>query len=147
LLIDASGALFGTTSQGGTGCGGFCGTVFELSAPAAGGRQWTETVLHSFGREADGTGLYAGLTAANGILYGATSEGGSGFGTLFALSPPPIGQSLWTMTVLHRFRSGLDGATPYAGLIVAQGALYGTTPAGGYGCGGTGCGTVFKLDP
>lgn len=52
--------------------------------------------------------------------------------------------------VLYTFQGGSDGAWPYAGLIAdAAGNLYGTTSYGGSltACGGTGCGTVFKLDP
>lgn len=51
--------------------------------------------------------------------------------------------------VLYRFGSGDDGAQPNAGLIAdAAGNLYGTTSdGGGFGCGGSGCGTVFELSP
>lgn len=52
-------------------------------------------------------------------------------------------------TVLYTFTGGADGSRPFAGLIRdAAGNLYGTTANGGYlnGCGGFGCGTVFKLD-
>jgi uncharacterized repeat protein (TIGR03803 family) len=50
-------------------------------------------------------------------------------------------------TVLYRFKDIPDGAAPAAGLIAdKQGALYGTTSAGGSrSC--AGCGTVFKLTP
>lgn len=49
--------------------------------------------------------------------------------------------------VLHSFGGGIDGRTPAAGLILdSAGALYGTTFNGGSKrCGGSGCGTVFKL--
>ena len=59
-----------------------------------------------------------------------------------------------TLTVLHNFTGGGDGANPQTGLTIdAAGNLYGTTWAGGgskcgnWGtCGGVaGCGTVFKL--
>src|ERR1700733_10298192 len=52
LIFDASGNLYGTTSEGGTGvdhCNtgtGGCGTVFELKPKGDG--SWTEKVLHSF---------------------------------------------------------------------------------------------------
>ena len=46
-----------------------------------------------------------------------------------------------TLTVLHNFTGGHDGATPLAGLSMdASGALYGTAEKGG-----AGNGTVFKL--
>ena len=50
-----------------------------------------------------------------------------------------------TYTLLHNF-SGPDGAAPYGTLTMDRaGNLYGTTYFGGNGCGGYGCGTVFKL--
>jgi hypothetical protein len=58
LLIDKTGRLYGTTSEGGpNGCvdyseGGSsvdlgCGTAFRLTPPANGGGSWSETVLFS----------------------------------------------------------------------------------------------------
>jgi uncharacterized repeat protein (TIGR03803 family) len=52
-------------------------------------------------------------------------------------------------TVLYRFTGGADGFAPYAGVVRDEsGNLYGTTSSGGdlSGCGGSGCGTVFKLN-
>jgi uncharacterized repeat protein (TIGR03803 family) len=47
------------------------------------------------------------------------------------------------LTVLHTFAGGKDGAIPYAGVVRDRaGNLYGTTNQGG----GSGLGTVFKLD-
>jgi uncharacterized repeat protein (TIGR03803 family) len=52
-----------------------------------------------------------------------------------------------TLTTLYDFEGGSDGAYP-SGLIYAAGALYGTTVGGGNtGCGGEGCGIMFKMDP
>lgn len=51
--------------------------------------------------------------------------------------------------VLYSFKGGTDGVAPFAPLVRdAAGSLYGATEGGGdLGCGGgTGCGTVFKLD-
>ena len=49
-----------------------------------------------------------------------------------------------TETVLHSFTGGVDGSTPYAGLVRdIKGNLYGTTLAGGP----SGVGTVFKITP
>jgi uncharacterized repeat protein (TIGR03803 family) len=53
----------------------------------------------------------------------------------------------WKEHVLHNFPafSG-DGVDPDGGLTLDRhGNIYGTTVQGGNFCGGTGCGTVFKL--
>ena len=52
-------------------------------------------------------------------------------------------------TVLHAFGDGTDGWEPNSGVIDVKGILYGTTEQGGAntGCGSSGCGTVFALDP
>ena len=63
---------------------------------------------------------------------------------LRALLPQPA--LAQTYQVVHNFTGGGDGGGPAAGLTVDQaGNLYGTTELGGSGCGGDGCGTVFKL--
>jgi uncharacterized repeat protein (TIGR03803 family) len=101
-----------------------------------------ETVLWNF-NGADGDEPLAGLIAdKNGAFYGTTVYGGSfGNGTVFKITPARKGYS---ESVLWSFGSGGGGRQPTAGLISdAQGALYGTTTAGG----GVGYGTVFKLAP
>ena len=77
-----------------------------------------------------------------------------GFGfvplALFALAVLALpGSSQAKFQVLYTFKGGSDGSGPVAGLIMdAAGNLYGTTAAGGgTGCGGAGCGTVFKFAP
>lgn len=73
VVIDKTGAVYGTTQAGGAFG---IGTVFKLTPPAAGGTKWSEKVLWSFLGE-DGAYPYAGLAAdKNGVLYGTTSEGG-----------------------------------------------------------------------
>ena len=50
--------------------------------------------------------------------------------------------------VVHNFGNGTDGSSPQAGLLYANGMLYGTTASGGggyCGFGGSYCGTVFSL--
>jgi uncharacterized repeat protein (TIGR03803 family) len=51
--------------------------------------------------------------------------------------------------ILYAFKGGSDGANSFSGVISdSKGNLYGTTwGGGGSGCGGEGCGTVFKLTP
>jgi uncharacterized repeat protein (TIGR03803 family) len=100
-------------------------------------------LLHAFKRS-DGAGSVASLIRdSNGDLYGTTVSGGSSnAGTVFKLD------KAGTFTVLYNFTGGSDGANPQAGLILDAAAnLYGTTTfGGGVGCGGSGCGTVFKID-
>jgi uncharacterized repeat protein (TIGR03803 family) len=155
LIVDASGNLYATTYQGGTGLCTLsgtvigCGTVFELSPKTGGG--WTEKILHSFSYGTDGNYPYASVIFdASGNLYGTTYAGGAnGYGTVFELVPNANG--LWGEKVLHSFaNNGTDGYYPFASLIFdAAGNLYGTTSDGGdsANCRGTGCGTVFELVP
>jgi uncharacterized protein YceK len=149
----------------GAGFDGAAGSVFE-AARMAPGERWTVGNLYSFtGQNGDGTFPVAALiVTASGALYGTTNHGGydnplctalpigwTGCGTVFELVPSPGGA--WTESVLYSFtgQNG-DGALPMAGLVEGQdGALYGTTAAGGSGpCffnSLQGCGTVFKLTP
>jgi uncharacterized repeat protein (TIGR03803 family) len=140
LIFDAVGNLYSTAQWGGAQGRG---TVFQLT-PSANG-DWTETVLHSFGK--DGYRPMAGLIFdAAGNLYSTTMEGAiHGGGTVFQLTPGANGA--WTETVLHTFPSKrpYDGYDLWAGLIFdAAGNLYSTTFDGGayawYG-------TVFRLTP
>jgi len=55
-----------------------------------------------------------------------------------------------TFTTLYTFSGAADGSFPYASLVLDKaGNLYGTASQGGLsgGCGGNGCGVVFKIDP
>jgi len=93
LVRDSNGNLFGTTLGGGGAlCNGGttgCGTVFELTPPAAPGGLWTETVLHNFTGAVDGWLLLAGLAlASDGHLFGVAASGGAyDTGTLFEITP------------------------------------------------------------
>jgi uncharacterized repeat protein (TIGR03803 family) len=83
LIADTSGALYGTTADGGA-----AGTVFMLSPPPQGQTSWTQAVLHLFaGAPADGARPDAGLTPGpNGHLYGTTMRGGRhNRGTVFVV--------------------------------------------------------------
>ena len=139
LFRSPGGSLYGTTFLGGDpSCS--CGTVFQLLPNGA------FTVLYVF-TGPDGANPFAALIAdGNGDLYGTTSQGGSGRpheGTVFRLVPPVKEGAGWTEAVLHTFRGGVDGANPYASLILdPAGNLYGTTLSGG----AFHHGTVFKLD-
>jgi uncharacterized repeat protein (TIGR03803 family) len=158
LLMDPSGNLYGTTSQGGASNDG---TVFELKAPATTGGEWTESVLWSFGNGKDdgsdpqSNGL---IMDASGDLYGTTSKGGThgqlnvtgfGGGTVFELKPPATPGGDWTESVLWNFGKGKDGDSPFFGLIPDKnGNLYGTTAYGGtFASSANNGGTVFELKP
>jgi uncharacterized repeat protein (TIGR03803 family) len=153
LVLDSAGNLYGTTSASTGNAQG--GVVFKLSLDPNG--TWIETVLYAFCLVdgcADGYAPEAGLVRdTQGNLYGTTSAGGTGGfagreGVVFKLTPTVTAP--WTETVLYSFTDTTDGANPTAPLIMdAQGNLYGTTTVGGdlTACGGTGCGTVFKITP
>ncbi|MGA2736080.1 MAG: choice-of-anchor tandem repeat GloVer-containing protein [Bryobacteraceae bacterium] len=147
VVVDANGVLYGTTELGGEKpCGhNGCGIVFSLTPPSAPGGTWTETILHTFtGANGDGFEPLAGvILGPNGVLYGTTDQGGSGYGIAYELVPPPAAGGTWTEVVLHSF-DGTDGSGLYAGLAMGtDGTLYGTA---GYG-GASNQGTVFSLVP
>jgi uncharacterized repeat protein (TIGR03803 family) len=146
LIADASGNLYGTTSEGGdTRCGHGtngrgCGTVFRVAPGGA------ETVLHQFTGTSDGAFPYARLLiGADGDLYGTAEEGGTakhrgGPGTVFKMALN--GKT----KVLYAFKGHKNGSAPITNVIEdSAGNLYGTTADGGSKCGSVGCGTVFKI--
>ncbi len=129
-LIAMHGVLYGTTG----GCSISCqGAVFQM--PLGG----SESLLYPF----VSTGAYpaGNLIATKGALHGTTSGGGTDAqGTAFKVS------LTGTETDLHSFGGGTDGAEPGGGLTHLGRDFFGTTSAGGgTGCGGGGCGTVFRL--
>ncbi|MGB8988284.1 MAG: choice-of-anchor tandem repeat GloVer-containing protein [Candidatus Sulfotelmatobacter sp.] len=130
LTMDAAGNIFSTTYT----------TVYELYELSPNGKGgWTQTVIHAFGGGVQPEGIP--VLDSVGNLYGTTSNGGYGFGTVYKLSPGNNGQ--WTETILHSFGNNIsDGYLPLAGLVFdAAGNIYGTTAYGG----SHGWGTVFEL--
>jgi uncharacterized repeat protein (TIGR03803 family) len=83
LAIDASGNLYGTTYQGGTGN---YGTVFELKNTKG---KFKESILYSFtAGSSDGYYPYGGVTLVKGDLVGTTVNGGAhGGGIAFEIKP------------------------------------------------------------
>jgi uncharacterized repeat protein (TIGR03803 family) len=136
LNIDPHGQIFGSTIQGGTYGHG---VVFALVVPNLG-----EIALYEFKGGADGDGPIGSLSFdADGNIYGATANGGTGsFGTVFKLTSNRYGIG-WKKTILYAF-SNQDRIQPSGGLIFdAAGNLYGTTAFGG----ARGAGAVYKLAP
>jgi uncharacterized repeat protein (TIGR03803 family) len=137
LVVDAAGNIYGTTPNGGAY---HSGVVFELTSDNG---QWTEKILHNFGKGKDGRHPQAGLTFDTvGNLYGTTGRGGAySYGTVFELV---LANGGWTEKVLHSFGNFNYGRRPWGGLIFdANGNLYGTTQYGGV----NDFGTVFQLIP
>jgi hypothetical protein len=116
------------------------------------------TVLFNFTGGATGANPETALAIDQaGHLYGTTEQGGSesgpvcsniagGCGLIFKLEHTNSG---WIENVLYEFQGGTDGLLPSSRLVFGpDGSLFGTTrQGGGAGCGGYGCGTVFKLTP
>jgi uncharacterized repeat protein (TIGR03803 family) len=95
--------------------------------------------LHEFSAGRDGNYPSGALAVAGNGLYGTTTAGGTaGLGAVFRLDLTS-GQE----TVLYSFGGGADAAGPVAGLLRADGTLFGTS----YGGGAAGAGTVFKVNP
>ena len=147
VVFGPDGALYGTTSAGGSGLGG---TVYRVTPQPSGCNAtrcpWRETLLYNFLGGNDGAGpLFADLTFdAAGSIYGTTEGGGggtcndlSGCGTVYKLTHS--GGS-WPESVLYRFsQMTVPGFWPYPGVILDNGGnLYGATTFGS---------TVFELSP
>jgi uncharacterized repeat protein (TIGR03803 family) len=120
-----------------------CSAIDDSVTPPSGGvgsaalRASTTALraVYSFGTIAnDGSLPFASLTAVDGLLYGATSKGGSdGNGTIFSINPS--GKE----TVLHSF--GYSAGPQPNELLYLNGNFYGTTRYGGM----YNEGTVFRL--
>ena len=140
-LINVGGTLYGTTQSGGTGsCSAGCGTIFAID-PSTG----QETLLYNFAGNLDGSDPQSALLTLGGLLYGTTTYGGaSGKGAVYSFDPASGAEA-----VIHSFAAvgKKDAAYPQAELINVNGTLYGTTPYGGSGRCGPGCGTVFSIAP
>ena len=146
LVQATDGNFYGTTHSGGatTSCPidpDGCGTVFKMTP---GGKVETIYNFCSQANCTDGYYPYGALVqASDGNFYGTTQSGGVAFSCL--LNQPGCGtvfkiSRTGTLSTLHSFQGGTDGAYPQAGLVQASdGLLYGTV-TGSYG------GGIFKVD-
>ncbi len=137
VVLDQSGHLYGATQTGGAGGGG---TVFELALLSNG--TWAISNLYQFPTPTlQGSDRTLARDTA-GSLYGTTSgDSIRPWGSVFKLTPSFGG---WAYTDLHDFTDGLDGGTPYGGVVFdANHNLYGTASTGG----AYGFGTVFEITP
>jgi uncharacterized repeat protein (TIGR03803 family) len=100
----------------------------------------TFTLLHRF-VGTDGIGPSSLAQALDGQFYGTTISGGpTSVGTVFRMAADG------TITTLHAFAGSPNGAYPGSALIQAtDGALYGTTTAGGRALTFSSTGTAFRI--
>jgi uncharacterized repeat protein (TIGR03803 family) len=127
LIFDSSGALYGTTTQGGPASAN--GAVFKSSPPAGKGKRWTFKALYKFD-ESEGNSLQGGVTLdGSGAVYGTAHLGGLrncgrqkkgdyGCGTVFKLTPSDDKKTPWSLTTLLRFTGANDGGNPGADLTL-----------------------------
>jgi uncharacterized repeat protein (TIGR03803 family) len=124
-LIYKGGALYGTTTTGGTSN---LGTLFKLLPSGQ------ETSLYSFANGSGDNSPDSGVIALGGAFYGTTSE--------VAYKVTATGKE----TPLHEFGGDHDGATTVQSpMAVLDGKLYGATQLGGSKRCNSGCGTIFSL--
>ncbi len=138
LVQESDGSLCGSASQGG-GAGN--GVIFRVALSGA------YTLLHEYahlkyGVNPGGANAAGLVLISGGTLYGTSFYGGSGgAGTIFQRKPDG------TLTVLHNFgvldyrNANTDGAMPNPPVFAGDGALYGTTSAGG----ANGDGTIYRM--
>lgn len=153
ITRDSAGDLYGTVA--GTGNPG-PPALFKLALE---GGTWKATFPFIFSLFSEGRQPGGVIVDSSGNLYGTAELGGAasshcqdGCGVVYKLTPNADGT--FSQTILHTFlldADVMDGGYPNPGLLLdAQGNLYGTALAGGptkKGCGGVGCGIVFKLSP
>jgi hypothetical protein len=148
LVLDRSGAVYGTTFYGGNesgSCNGGilgigCGTVFKLSPPKNESEQWTEEMIHVFKDGLDGTQPWAGVILDSaGDIYGAAEGGARGCGVAFQIVP--TGQGKWGGTALYNFGGDSYYYSPAVSGLDQSGNVYGITNVGPGSFGGS----VFRL--
>ena len=135
-LLLSDGTLYGTTTAGGTNGAGL---VFSIRTDGTG-----YTALHVFSyadpdgadTNSDGSQPFCALTLAGNTLYGTAAAGGTnGNGTVFAVQTDGTGfTNLYTFVPIITFIPtfmNLGGSAPEAGVVLADGNLYGTTAVGG----------------
>src|ERR1700678_2864408 len=78
IAVDGNGNLFGTTFNGGDGCGDSCGVVFETAKQNG---RWVTSTIYAFKGKADGGNPSSPLTvASDGTVYGSAMASSRGPG-------------------------------------------------------------------
>ena len=113
--------------------------VVAFTSPAAQAQQYR--ILHNFTGGADGQVPVGGLAIdSTGSIYGVTHGQEGTHGTVYQLKPH---NGNWVLNTLYTFTGGNDGSTPVTVVLGPDGALYGSTAAGGQGD----VGVIFRLQP
>ena len=138
VVWDASGNLYGASTEGGGEAGSGGGTVFELTHTSSG---WTFTVLYDLSGWGI-SGSFRNLLLKSGKIYATTHcDGAYNAGTVYELTQL---NGTWTYKSLYVFTGGVDGLYSFSNLVADQaGNLYGTTNEAG----ANGLGDVFKVTP
>jgi uncharacterized repeat protein (TIGR03803 family) len=136
LFPGQDGRFYGTTSRGGpdTSSSGGYGTLFGIDAAG------TLTTVHAFvNTPGGGSQPHSSVVeAADGTLYGMTTRGGLGGGTVYTIDAGVLA-TLYSFPLSPR----TSGTLPEGGLTpAANGQLYGVT--GNFGA--YGYGTAFTID-
>lgn len=127
LVPDGKGNFYGTTYYAGAND---LGTIYRLSIRNG---VWIQTGIYSFKDGRDGSAPISTLVAAaNGNLYGTTSEGGAACscGTIFEIDLSGFRPAY---RVVYRFKGAPDGGFVYNGMVadLTGTILYGATVRGG----------------
>jgi uncharacterized repeat protein (TIGR03803 family) len=142
-LYDETSPLFGTTESGGFRNGG---VIYEVQ-PQNG--NWVEQAIYALDHLGKSNLQSALIMDASGNLYGAEST----VNAIYKLSPSDSG---WSLTRIFKFactKQGTcpDGATPNSVIMNSSGQFLGFDLEGGAQCNyegsGTGCGTIYSLNP
>ena len=130
LFLSADGMLYGTSGFGGPD---ESGALFKISTNGTG-----FSVIRQFtGSGGDGSDPHL-IEGNDGKLYGTVTIYNANIGTVFRLD-----KNGSNYTTLHTFTgTSTDGSYPNGIIEAANGALYGTTQAGG----SNNWGTIFKIE-
>ncbi|QMU31362.1 choice-of-anchor tandem repeat GloVer-containing protein [Adhaeribacter radiodurans] len=131
LIKGPDGNFYGMTYQGGANNQG---TIFKI-APSG-----TITTIINFISSVTGSNPQGSLTlGSDGNFYGmATYGGGTGYGTIFKITPTG------NFTLLRNLNNAIDGRYPQGNLVQgSDGGFYGLTYQGGT----NNYGTIFKITP
>ncbi len=145
-LVLSNNILYGTTTSSGRYGGG---TVFKMHVSGSGFAVLKNFLFAGGLSNSDPESPQGDLILSGNTLYGTSHGGGTnGRGTVFKINTDGSGYSLlkqFLATIPNtNFASDVnpDGASPYSGVTMNGGTLYGITPNGG----SFGHGTVFMLN-